>query len=218
MNERVFLGALPVERRLALAYAPARSRALWLGLFALDARLGAVVQAAHEPLLAQIKLAWWRDELAKPVAARALGEPLLALLGEWGDQAAALSALVDGWEILLSGEPLGPGELRQIAEARASACLGLAARLDLTATEPEVSRAARGWALAELGAALTDPDQHAAAIGLIAQQNWRRPKLPRELRPLLVLHGLAARQRGTAPLLLGPAAALRAVRLGLLGI
>ena len=76
MNEREFLSALPVERRLALAYAPANSRGLWLGLFALDARLGAVVQAAHEPLLAQIKLAWWRDELAKPLAARALGEPL----------------------------------------------------------------------------------------------------------------------------------------------
>ena len=218
MELTAHLASLLPERRLALAYAPARSRTLWLGLFALDARLGAVVQAAHEPLLAQIKLAWWRDELAKPSAMRALGEPLLALLHEWGEQAAALSALVDGWEILLSGEPLGPVELRQIAQARAAACLGLAARLDLSVAEPEVSCAAQGWALAELGAALTDPDQHAAANGLIAQHDWHRPKLPRELRPLLVLHGLAARQRGTAPLLPGPVAALRAVRLGLLGI
>ncbi len=218
MELTAHLANLLPERRLALAYAPARSRVLWLGLFALDARLGAVVQTAHEPLLAQIKLAWWRDELAKPSAARALGEPLLALLGEWGDQAAALSALVDGWEVLLGDEPLGPGEMLQIAQARASACLGLAARLDLSAAEPEVSRAAQGWALAELGAALTDLDQHAAAIGLIARHDWRRPKLPRELRPLLVLHGLAARQRGKAALLPGPAAAFRAVRLGLLGI
>ena len=218
MDERTFLTALPVERRLALAYAPARSRALWLGLFALDARLGAVVQAAHKPLLAQIKLAWWRDELAKPSAMRALGEPLLALLSTWGEQSAALRALVDGWEVLLGDEPLGPSELLQITEARALACAGLAARLDLATAEPEAKRAARGWALAELGAALTEPDQHAAALDLIAQQDWHRARLPRELRPLQVLHGLAARQRGNGSFIPGPAAGLRAVRLGLLGI
>ena len=218
MDESSFLAALPVERRLALAYAPARSRLLWLGLFALDARLGAVVQTAHEPLLAQIKLAWWRDELAKSPAARALGEPLLALLGSWADQSAALGALVDGWEVLLGDEPLDEAAMQQVAEARAQACAGLAARLDLSAAEPEARRAARGWALAELGAALTDPDQQAAALSLIARQDWYRARLPRELRPLQVLHGLAARQRGHGSFIPGPAAALRAVRLGLLGI
>ena len=218
MDEHAFLVNLPVERRLALAYAPARARTLWLGLFALDARLGAVVQSAHEPLLAQIKLAWWRDELAKPTAARPLGEPLLALLGDWGDQAADLRPLVDGWEVLLGDEPLDEGALRQVAEARAQACAGLAAQLGLSAAEPEIRRAARGWALAELGAALTEPDQQAAALSLIARQDWHRVRLPRELRPLQVLHGLAARQRGRGSFIPGPAAALRAVRLGLLGI
>ena len=218
MDERTFLVALPVERRLALAYAPARSRLLWLGLLALDARLGAVVQTAHEPLLAQIKLAWWRDELAKPAAARALGEPLLALLDDWGDQAAALRPLVDGWEVLLSSDQLDEAAMLQVAEARAQACAGLAVRLGLSTAEPEIRRAARGWALAELGAALTEPDQHAAAIGLIAQQDWHRARLPRELRPLQVLHRLAASQRGNGAFIPGPAAGLRAVRLGLLGI
>ena len=218
MDETAFLAALPVERRLALAYAPARTRALWLGLFALDARLGVVVHSAHEPLLAQIKLAWWRDELTKPRAARALGEPLLALLEAWGNQATGLQALIDSWEVLLGDEPLGSGGMMQVADARAQACVGLAARLDLAVAEPEVSRAARGWALAELGAALSDPDQHAVASGLIAQQDWQRVSLPREFRPLQVLHGLAARQRGSGPLMPGPRAGLRAVRLGLLGI
>lgn len=212
------IASISVERRLALAYAPARSRALWLGLFGLDARLGAVVQAAHEPLLAQIKLAWWRDELAKSPSSRAQGEPLLALLSAWGDQAAGLSALVDGWEVMLGRGPLGHGELLQIAEARALACAGFTVRLDLAAAEPEAKRAARGWALAELGAALTEPDQRAAALDLIAQQDWHRARLPRELRPLAVLHGLAERQRGNGPFIPGPAAGVRAVRLGLLGI
>ena len=218
MDEAQFLAALPVERRLALAYAPVRARALWLGLFALDARLGAVVHSAHEPLLAQIKLAWWRDELAKPQSTRALGEPLLALLEAWGDQTAALGALVDGWEVLLGNAPLGRDGMVEVADARAQACTGLAARLALAVAAPEVSRAARGWALAELAAALTDPLEQTDAASLIAQQDWHRARLPRELRPLQVLHGLAARQRGAGPLIPGPLAGLRAVRLGLLGI
>ena len=212
------IASISVERRLALAYAPAPTRAMWLGLFALDARLGAVVRAAHEPLLAQIKLAWWRDELTKPAEARALGEPLLALLDSWSDQTAALRALVDGWEVLLSDEPLSSSAMIQVADARAQACSGLAALLDLTAAIPEVERAARGWALAELGAALSDPEQIATAISLNAQLDWRRAQLPREMRPLQVLHGLAARQRGMGPLMPGPIAGLRAVRLGLFGI
>ena len=212
------LASISVERRLALAYAPARTRALWLGLFALDARLGAVVRSAHEPLLAQIKLAWWRDELTKPAAARAFGEPLLALLEIWGDQTAGLRALVDGWEVLLSDEPLGAGAMMQVADARAQACGGLAVLLRLTVVMPEVERAARGWALAELGATISDPEQKVLVIVLNAQLDWRRARLPREMRPLQVLHGLAAGQRGQGSLMPGPIAALRAVRLGLLGI
>lgn len=218
MDQATFLPALPIERRLALAYAPATSRGLWLGLFALDARLGGIVQAAHEPLLAQIKLAWWRDELAKPVRARALGEPLLALLAEWEEHGVSLRALIDGWERLLDDEPLDQAGLLHIAQARAHACAGLAAQLGLSAAEPAVRRAAHGWALAELGALRTAPEQQSAVLTLIIQHDWRRAALPRELRPLQVLYGLAARQRGAGPLLPGPVAALRAVRLGLLGI
>ena len=212
------IASISVERRLALAYAPVSARALWLGLFALDARLGALVRTAHEPLLAQIKLAWWRDELTKPAAMRQSGEPLLALLEGWSDQTAPLRALVDGWEVQLSDEPLSSNAMLQIADARAQACRGLAALLNLTAVMSEVERAARGWALAELGAALSDPEQKALAIGLNAQLDWRHARLPREMRPLQVLHGLAARQRGKGSLLPGPIAGLRAVRLGLLGI
>ena len=218
MDETAFLAALPIERRLALAYAPARARRLWLGLFALDARLGGVVRGAHEPMLAQIKLAWWRDQLARPLSARAVGEPLLALLGAWTSQVAGLQALVDGWELLLDDQAPGKSAMQEFAETRAQACAGLAIRLNLAEARPEAEPAARAWALAELAASLSDPDQKALALGLIAQLDWRRASLPRELRPLQVLYGLAARQRGNGPLIPGPIAGLRAVRLGLLGI
>src|SRR5580765_716653 len=101
MNDAQFLASLPVERRLALSYAPTRSRGLWLGLFALDARLGGVVSEAREPMLAQIKLAWWREDLSKPTVSRRKGEPLLEMLEAWGDEGAGLAALVDGWEVLI---------------------------------------------------------------------------------------------------------------------
>lgn len=206
MHGAEFLASLPVERRLALAYAAPRARRLWLGLFALDARLGTIVHKAAEPMLTQIKLAWWRDELARPQAMRRRGEPLLELLDEWGDDAVCLAALVDGWELVLGEEAIRPDAALRFAEERALACQGLAERLGIRADD--IAQAARGWALADLRDALADPVPY----------DWRRVRLPREMRPLAVLYGLAARSRGQAALLSGPIAALRAVRLGLLGI
>ncbi len=206
MHDAEFLASLPVERRLALAYAPLRARRLWLGLFALDARLGTTVHKAAEPMLTQIKLAWWRDELAKPQAERRRGEPLLALLEDWGDDAACLGALVNGWKLVLGAGPIQPDAALEFAGERARACVSLAKRLGLAADD--TAQAAQGWALADIGAALAEPVDFA----------WRPVRLPRELRPLQVLYGLAARNRGQGPLLSGPIAAIRAVGLGLLGI
>ena len=186
MDPDSFVSDLPIERRLALAYAPARTRELWLGLFVFDQRLGAVVAGQREPVLAQIKLAWWREELAKLAPLRARGEPVLALLDAWGDHAAGLAPLVDSWEMLLGDTALTAAVAEQIA-------------------------AQRGAALADL-AALTGTSE------LAAPHDWRAIKLPRDLRPLAVLYGLARHSRGQGALLAGPRAGLRAVRLGMLGI
>ncbi len=61
---------LPTMHRLALAYAPGRTRLAWLALLALDSRLAGVLRSASEPMLAQIRLAWWRDMLARSEADR----------------------------------------------------------------------------------------------------------------------------------------------------
>jgi 15-cis-phytoene synthase len=206
MSELDFLATLPIERRLALSYAPARSRGLWLGLFALDARLSGIVRDAREPMLAQIKLAWWREELAKPLAARRRGEPLLELLAAWGDEAAGLAALIDGWEILQSDEMLGGDDLAAVLNARAIACRALADRLVIGAEG--IEQAARGWAAADFAPMSAGP----------IVRDWPRIALPREMRPLQVLYGLAARRSGQTPLIPGPIAAMAAVRLGLFGI
>lgn len=76
-------------------------------LWALAARLTRLLREAREPLIGQIKLAWWRDMmamLAEKPEALPKGEPLLAeLAATWGGQA-GLDALVDAAEAMLLAE------------------------------------------------------------------------------------------------------------------
>ncbi len=76
-------------------------------LWALAARLTRLLAEAREPLIGQIKLAWWRDMmtmLASDPDALPKGEPLLAeLAASWGGQP-GLGALVDAAEAMLLAE------------------------------------------------------------------------------------------------------------------
>lgn len=217
MSTDPLLELLPVHLRLALSYAPVGARALTLGLFALDCRLAEIVRGTREPLLGQIRLAWWRDRLCEKAEAWPEGEPVLAALRLWGAEARALSALVDGWEGLLGDPPLQGDELERFVDGRARA-FGALARL-LRADPGETMRAARGWALVDLSRKLGDPSERSTARELADQLDWRRSRLPRSLRPLAMLHGLARRamRRGEGELLAGGGAGLVALRLGLLG-
>lgn len=218
MNDSALLDAIPTEQRLALAYARPADKPLMLALFLLDTRLAATVRGGREPVLAQIKLAWWREQLGKDAGDRPAGEPLLALLAPLAAQGAALARLVDGWEQLLGESPLGSEALAGFADGRGAAFAALARHLGEPAAAPEAERAARGWALADLTAKLGHAEERATAQDLARRHDWRRPALSRRLRPLAVLHGLAARGRGQGPLLDGPGALFTATRVGLLGL
>jgi len=208
-------GTLAPLARLALAYAPAPTREDWLTWLGLDARLASVVRSAREPILAQLKLAWWRDRLTGDSAAWPKGEPLLARLAGWDDRA-GLTALVDGWEALLGEPPLGRGTLETFAEGRAGALATLAAQIG--ANPGDAAGAAHSWALAELAVDLPDPADRAAAARLLGERP-RLAALPRPLRPLAVLAGTTGRAalRGGAAELYRPGSFVTAVRLGLLG-
>lgn len=83
---------------------PRDRRAGPVALWALAERLTRLLRDAREPLIGQIKLAWWRDMLAllasDPVALPK-GEPLLAeLQATWAGQG-GLDALVDAAEAML---------------------------------------------------------------------------------------------------------------------
>src|SRR3546814_12208921 len=61
---------LAAEQRVALAHMRGTAREMLAGAFAFDRRLARIVAHAGEPLLAQMRLAWWRDNLSQPVSGR----------------------------------------------------------------------------------------------------------------------------------------------------
>ncbi|WP_428629735.1 hypothetical protein [Sphingopyxis sp.] len=96
MRDPRVMVAVPRERRAAMT-------ALW----GLAARLTKLLIDAREPLIGQIKLAWWRD-MAGMIAADPgglpKGEPLLAELAATWEGQGGLDALVDAAEAMLLAE------------------------------------------------------------------------------------------------------------------
>lgn len=181
----------PLER-LAVAYAPAAARQAWMGFLALDRRLADAARAGRDPIMIQLRLAWWRDRFDAPSQSWPQGEPLLALLRSWDAERAALRGLVDGWEARNVGDDGGA----ELARARIAAVAALA-RLSGTTPDDDLSRATAEW----LG--------DAPATG-------KAPRLPRAMRPLAILRGMALREdagRAGSPW----RDMLAAMRLGLLG-
>ncbi len=205
---------LPQPQRLALTYAPARARHATEALFALDVRLAAILRARREPIAAQLRLAWWREMLARPTTEWPRGEPVLDSLRGWRDPS-GLAPLAEGWEALLA-EALTPAAIAEFAAGRVHAFACLARELGVDPVE-DAEQAARIWALADLAANLSDGAEQAQVVerGLVLAV----PPLPATLRPLAVLAGLgaAALRKGGAPLLSGPRSTLLALRIGLTG-
>lgn len=96
----------PVER-LALAYATPSARPAWEALLLFQHRLLDTARPGREPLMIQLRLAWWRDRLSEPATRWPKGEPLLDRLLVWEPEAAALVGLVNGWEAKVVGEDGG---------------------------------------------------------------------------------------------------------------
>ncbi len=215
-DEAGLIETLPPVQRLALAYASAATRLPLLTLLAFDARLAGIVRGSREPMLAQLRLAWWREQLRADPASRPQGEPLLAALTGWPGPLAALAGLVDGWEGMTGAAPLESARFAALAAARGQCFAALAASPQ---GHEAARRMGRNWALADIAGRLTHPAEREAALALALAQDWRRAALPRGLRPLAVLHGLAARaiRAGDAAPADTPRALFTAMRIGLLG-
>ena len=209
---------LPLPQRLALSYAPRQAHAPTLALLALDTRLAGIVRSGGEPVIAQMKLAWWRERFGQSQAEWPLGEPLLTLLRESGIEHARMAPLVDGWEALLS-EQLGRSELAAFSRGRALAWAAVGDAAGNSASNEPVERAARAWALADLALNLGEASEADLTRAALRAEVGTGVRLPRQLRSLAVLYGLANRAiaAGTNDMLDGPAAMAVALRIGLLG-
>ena len=213
------VAGLPVLQRLALSYAPAAVSQPTLALLALDVRLAGIVRSASEPMLAQLRLAWWREQLATQQSARPAGEPLLEILPSWEGAFDALVGLVNGWEEMTGEAPLSSSALEGLADARGKAFSVLAERFGTANDRKAAERLARNWAIADIAAHLSHSEERRRARELAELQDWQAVRLSRKMRPLAILHGLAARatKRGKGLDELPPSAMFSALRLGLLG-
>lgn len=211
---------LPEELTLALAHTAPNMRGPLRIFFELDARLARIVGSTHEPMLGQMRLAWWRDVLKQPIAQRPQGDAILDGIGRhWAGQEGVLVALVDAWEVML-GETLDTEAAAQFAAGRSKpfgALIAMAATGD--AGKPDCGQGDMRWALADAATKVSNEEERSMLLNLAESQPASNYRYPRALRGVAVLTGLANRSinRGGRPLMEGRGAALTALRAAIFG-
>ncbi|WP_394657815.1 hypothetical protein [uncultured Novosphingobium sp.] len=214
------VASLPAVAQLSLVYASASARQPTLALLALDARLATLIRRSSEPMLAQLRLAWWRESIAQSPQTWPEGEPILATLRSWGNRHADAQTLVDAWEAMTAPSPLGADAMSKFAEGRGAACAALALVLGCARDKQAAMTLGRIWAAEDLATRLGRDDERALAATLADAQPRKLPRVSRPLRSLRVLAGLTRRRRvsGSEAGAASPAAMLEALKLGLLGL
>lgn len=205
---------LPPEAELALAWSRPEVRGTLMAALHLDRRLGRIVARTREPMLGQMRLAWWREALGKPVAERPRGDAVLDAIGvHWCGREAALVNLVDAWEIFVTTKALGPKEAVSFGEGR-GAFFGAMAVTGDAAIVQRLAAAGFRWALADAATAISDAEERAAVIGAGLSCGGTTGRMPASFRGLAVLDALASRalRRGGMPLMEGRMAPLTALR------
>lgn len=205
---------LSAEAELALAWSPAKVRAPLTMALRLDRRLARIVARTTEPMLGQMRLAWWRDALAKPVSERPQGDAVLDGLGAtWGGREAALTAMIDAWEVLVTADALGAQEIEAFGTGRGAFFKALGDDHG-AAQSDRIDTAAFRWAIADAAAGVSDPEERARLVSIGLAKGDARGRLPAHLRGLAVLDALAQRslRRGGQPLMEGRGASLVALR------
>jgi phytoene synthase len=166
--------------RLAIAYARSDIRSAFALLLHIDNRFAEILRNAREPMIAQIKMAWWREAFASAADARPKGEPLLQALNEAGDRIplSALEALASAWEALLGSARFSQEAIDVHAEFRAEAIFATYA--GWMGTVQDMRPIGRSWAIEALRIAF--PER-------VAGCNMPPAPLPkaRALRPLSIL-------------------------------
>jgi len=206
---------LPPEAELALAWSGPKVRGALSMALQLDRRLARIVGRTQEAMLGQMRLAWWREALGKPVAARPRGDAVLDGLGvHWAGREAFLVQMVDGWEVLVTAETLRRAEAEGFADGRGAFFAGLADEPAAAPLAARLAAAGRRWALADAAAAVSDPAERAMIVEAGLAVSAPGVQIGRGLGGVAVLEALALRAlgRGGRPLMEGRGASLAALR------
>lgn len=166
---------------LALAYAPTKFRSAFALLLQIDDRFADILRNAREPMIAQIKMAWWREAFGKAPHQRPKGEPLLQALNQTDDLITftALEALVLAWENLLGNDEWTQEVLESHAIQRAEAIFQTYAQW--VGNAQDVRPLGQLWALETLRVAFPERVSDMVALPVVSL-----PKA-RALRPLSIL-------------------------------
>lgn len=200
--------ALDPEVKLAIAYTPAAARPALTALWALDARLAAILRTTTDAMIGQMRLTWWHDALGKPGAIA--GEPVLAGLAAAQVAPAHAQRIVEGWEALLDGDD--DLAFSQFAAGRGGGLFAAAATT--LGTDEPVEAAGQGWALADLARHHSRPDLARRALALatdrlaVAPVRWTRAARPLGMLAKLARRDLAGSERQGSPRRLVALAAL----------
>ena len=180
---------LDPDRKLALAYVPAPVRPAIEALWRLDASFASILATGTQPMVSQLRLAWWRESLEQLDSGQAPAEPVLQALAAHvlpRVSGAELAAMEEGWLILLSDAALTEDELARYADLRGGLLFAYGARL-LGDPDFPVRRAGQLWALADLARHSRRADE----VKMPPPES--QVKWPLLLRPLGMLAMLARR-------------------------
>ena len=203
---------LAEAKRLALVHTPYERRKIVETLLLFDAQLANIALSQGEPMLKQIKLAWWREETSRePEAGAMAGQPLAARIvkaNEWS--AKSKKSLVDAWEQVATEQVSARNAAQTLGEARAMAFCEVTGQT----SSPAIKAASNLWAQFDLSSASF------AVAPAVPNDEFDIPmRLPKALRTLAILAGLSRRalRYGYSDLLAGRTAPLAALRLGIIG-
>jgi len=180
------------ERALALSYAAPDKRAALAALLAFDDALASLLRTTTEPAVAQIRLAWWREQVGALGKSAAPAMPVLEGLARHvvpqGIDPLRLVGIVEGWEVLVEAERMDDTALSGFAAKRGGGVFSIGGDL---LGGPVSAAAGQGWALADLAQHLSMGAEAAQARDMARTLLTTRWPWPRETRSLGALATIA---------------------------
>ncbi|WP_439546004.1 squalene/phytoene synthase family protein [Sandarakinorhabdus sp.] len=177
------------DRWLACLYAPASARAGLIALFALDCELAQLVASTTEPMLGEIRLAWWRERLEELDEGRAPAQPLLLALRDHALpvlRGAELAGLEDRWLALIGSDavPAAHVEGGGLLFALAARLLAGEESADEGGNEGGARALGRAWVLGEPAVRVAAPLRPLSGLVALSARDAARSRagLPREAR------------------------------------